>query len=195
MPQLMAAKNFDFQNKKIVYDPEIYNVLTKEWVREIKPPLQKKPSIIEGHKKLNTEVLSISFDKLTGYISIGVEHVSPIEANKILQLIINNLNQISKLKALEDSNRAIEFLLIEYEKTSNMSLKNAINNLSEIELKNKMLAEISDQYLLKIIDSPFVPELKSKPSRALICILGFLIGLIFSLIWIAILEILKRKKF
>ena len=49
-----------------------------------------------------------------------------------------------------------------------------------------MLAEIRKQYVFKIIESPIAPEIKSKPSRAMICILitgfGFLISLFIALI-------------
>ena len=38
-----------------------------------------------------------------------------------------------------------------------------------------MLAKVTPEYLFRIIDPPFVPEEKFKPSRALICILGFIL--------------------
>ena len=45
-----------------------------------------------------------------------------------------------------------------------------------------MLASSNEAYVFKAIDSPFVPEKKSSPRRALICIIGTLIGAILSLI-------------
>ena len=39
-----------------------------------------------------------------------------------------------------------------------------------------MLAAASEEYVFQIIDPPVAPELKSEPSRALICILGVLLG-------------------
>ena len=39
-----------------------------------------------------------------------------------------------------------------------------------------MLAEVRPEYVFKTIDPAVVPEEKSKPSRALICVLGTLLG-------------------
>jgi uncharacterized protein involved in exopolysaccharide biosynthesis len=39
-----------------------------------------------------------------------------------------------------------------------------------------MLAEVRPEYVFKTIDPAVIPEEKSKPGRALICVLGTLIG-------------------
>ena len=39
-----------------------------------------------------------------------------------------------------------------------------------------MLAEVRQEYVFKTIDPAVVPEEKSKPSRALICVLGVILG-------------------
>ena len=39
-----------------------------------------------------------------------------------------------------------------------------------------MLANVSKDYVFDVIDPPVAPELKSKPPRALICVLGTLLG-------------------
>ena len=39
-----------------------------------------------------------------------------------------------------------------------------------------MLANASPEYLFKTVDPAVVPELKAKPKRALICVLGALLG-------------------
>ena len=49
-------------------------------------------------------------------------------------------------------------------------------------MKNLMLASTHEDYVFKIIDSPVVPEQKSGPSRAFICITAVLFGFIFSMI-------------
>ena len=39
-----------------------------------------------------------------------------------------------------------------------------------------MLAEVRPEYVFKTIDPAVAPEVKSKPNRALICVLGVLLG-------------------
>ena len=53
-------------------------------------------------------------------------------------------------------------------------------------MKIKMVANISDDYLLKTIDSPYVPLKKSSPFRALICIIGFFLGIFISVSYLIV---------
>ena len=48
------------------------------------------------------------------------------------------------------------------------------------QLKIKMLASVREDYLVTVIDEPFVPEIKSSPSRFLITIIGAFLGFFIS---------------
>ena len=65
-------------------------------------------------------------------------------------------------------------------------MKDAINNLVESQLQKQMLSKVNKEYILKVIEPPFIPEVKSKPIRPLICILGTLLGGILAIIWVLI---------
>ena len=56
--------------------------------------------------------------------------------------------------------------------------------LIEQQTKTKMLAEVREQYVLKIVDPPIASEKKDGPKRALICVLATFFGFILSLLWI-----------
>ena len=71
----------------------------------------------------------------------------------------------------------------------------AISNLIESNLETQMRARSNDDYALSIIDPPFIPELKSKPSRKLILILGTLIGGLLSLLLVMINHYFIKKKY
>ena len=45
-----------------------------------------------------------------------------------------------------------------------------------------MLAQVRPEYVFKTIDPAVVPEKKSKPQRALICVLGTLLGGMFAVV-------------
>ena len=48
--------------------------------------------------------------------------------------------------------------------------------LIQSQTETVMLAEVRPEYVFKTIDPAVIPEEKSKPSRALICVLGTLLG-------------------
>ena len=54
-------------------------------------------------------------------------------------------------------------------------------------------AKIDEDYVLKKIEPPYIPDIKSRPSRSLIVILGTAIGTIFGLIFILINHYRKRE--
>ena len=63
-------------------------------------------------------------------------------------------------------------------------MKDAINKLLQVQLQKQMLAKVNKEYFLKVIEPPFIPEEKSKPSRALICIYGTLLGGMLAMLWV-----------
>jgi len=192
-PILIASKRYDDINKLIIFDEDIYNSKTKEWVREVEPPFSPKPSLLELHRVFNSEVMSVNVDKQTGFITISIELISSYHAKNFLDQVINNLNEISRKNALLEADRSLGFLESELSKVSTLSIKDSLSNLVDIELKKKMMAEVNKDYLLKVIDPPFVPERKSRPSRSIICIIGFIFGLLLSISIVFIKEIFYRN--
>lgn len=192
-PIIIASKGYDQVNDSIIFDSKLYDKENSLWVRDVKPPAVKEPSLLELHKVFNSEVFSYSIDKNSGFINLYVELVSPTHAENFLTVIISNLNEISRKQALLEADKSLGFLEEEFLNTTQRSLKESISKLSDMELKKKMMAKVNKDYLLKIIDPPFIPQFKSKPSRAIICILGFMFGFIFSLILVFIKELFIGK--
>ncbi|MAD91845.1 MAG: LPS O-antigen length regulator [Gammaproteobacteria bacterium] len=187
LPSIMASKSYDFESKKIQFDPKIYNENNGEWVRKPGKNQQSKPSYLEAfccddNTYLNQ--VSIFRDKKTNLITISVEHISPIFAKEFLELIINEANELLRNRDLQESSAAIAFLNTEIPKASLITMKDAINMLLQSQLQKQMLAKVNKEYFLKVIEPPFIPEVKSKPTRALICIYGTLLGGILAMLWV-----------
>jgi len=185
LPSLMAAEGYDWPSEKIQFDSDIYNENNKKWVRKPKKNQLSKPSYIESHGSYLSH-LTIIKNQETNNISISIEHVSPIFAKEFLELIINEANELLRNKDLRESTDAIAFLNSEIPKASLVTMKDAINKLVLLKLETQMMAKINSEYILKIIEPPFVPEEKSSPNRALICILITLLGGIISISWVLI---------
>ena len=95
LPSLMAAQSFNANTKEIIFDDEIYNHETKSWVRDAPANRSVVPSYIEAHKEYS-EMISMTKDRLTGHVSLKVEHVSPIFAKEFLSLVINEANNVQR---------------------------------------------------------------------------------------------------
>jgi len=180
VPALMATKNYDFINKEIIYDTSLYNLSKDEWLSKPIHPFKTIPSDLEVYEKYKNNVFSASINKETGYISLSITHISPVFSQKFLKLIISELNSISRTHDMNSSKDALEYLYSQAAKTSVTSINDSISKLIESQLQTQMMAQINDEYMLQVIDTAFVPELKAGPNRKAICIVAFLIGAILA---------------
>ena len=175
LPSLIAAKSYDTEKKKIIFNSEIYNENSGEWIGS-------KPTYMEIYPDYLKHIV-ISEDK-SNLLTISIEHISPVFAKEFLELIINEVNELLRSKDLREANDAIAFLQSEIPKASLISMKDALNELVLSQLEVQMMAKINSEYLLKVIEPAFIPELKIRPNRAKISILGTCFGGMLTIILI-----------
>ena len=152
------------------------------------------PTFLETHRAYRNGLLSISQDKETGFISINVEHLSPIFASEFLELIIQEANTILRERDLKEANDALEFLKAELSKTSYVEIRESINRLIEAQLETQMIAKVNEEYSLAIIDPPYIPDQKFKPVRSVIVIFSTIIGDFLSVIFVLARHFFFRRK-
>lgn len=183
---IMASNGFDRASGKIIINKRIYDETSEKWVRKVSAPLQAEPSASETHERFLEKNLSIYRNLKTGFIEISIRHHSPVFAKETLEVLIYELNEIIRSRDLDEAKEAIEFLKKQLNQYSTAGSKNVIFKLMEKQLNTQMMADVQNDYLLKIIDSPNLPLKKSWPSRIMILffgtILGFSIGILVSII-------------
>ena len=175
LPSLMAAQSYNANTKEIIFDDEIYNHETKSWVRDAPANRGVVPSYIEAHKEYS-EMISMTKDRLTGHVSLKVEHVSPIFAKEFLSLVINEANNVQRNIDVDSSTKALLYLRDQLSRTPQVEIRDSISKLIENQLETQMMASIHDDYVLMTLEPPFIPERKSGPIRSLIVILSTLVG-------------------
>ena len=193
---IMAVKKWDALNNKLIYDAKIFDENSKTWVRKISFPQKIIPSEQESFT-IFREAFNVNLDTKTSFILISIEHQSPIIAKKWLDIIIFNINESMRSDDIRIAENSISFLNESQKSVNIQPLKMALSNLLEAQMQTLMLASSSDAYIFKILDAPISPEKKSGPSRALICVLGTLIGGFISLLVIFIMaykETLESQK-
>ena len=121
-------------------------------------------------------MLSLSEDQKTSLVTIAIKHQSPVVAQAWVALIIEAVTEELRGSDVEEAQGSIAFLEQQRTQTSLVSLDEVFAQLIEEQTKTIMLANVSKDYVFNVIDPAVVPELKSEPKRALICILGTLLG-------------------
>ena len=194
-PILMASKSWDAEANKIVYDKNIYAQETKEWSWQTSSQWKREqePTNQEAVKVLLNSI-AISQNKESGLVNISATHLSPYIAQQWVQWLVEDINQHMRRQDIAEAEKSIGYLKAKLEQTPLAEMQKIFYELIEAQTKTKMLAEIRDQYVLKVIDPATVPELKDKPKRALICIMAVLLGGVVGVLLVFLNKALGKYK-
>jgi len=191
LPDLMAVKSWDRETNTIIYNELVYNKAEKKWLREVKAPFKAEPSMQEAYKVFS-QLVSANTNTENGMVTIAVEHVSPYIAQQWVNWLILDINSTMKQRDVVEANKSTEFLMNQLENTKIADIRTVLYKLVEEQAKTIMFASVRDEYVFKTIDPAIVPEQKFKPKRALICVLGVLLGGIFSTLLVLIRHFIKK---
>ena len=169
---MMAAKGWDLETGELKIDSDIYDVSAKKWVRKARPPRKTIPSLQEAYEEFSEEILSITQDKQTGFVTIVVQHYSPAVAKQWVDWLVQDINATVMRQDVDEAEQAIEYLNKQIAATSLADLQNVFFRMIEEQTKTVMLAEVSNEYLLRTLDPAVAPEKKAKPLRALIVLIS-----------------------
>jgi hypothetical protein len=184
LEDLLAAKEWNPVTNKLAYDEDVFNNKSGKWLREVSFPKSVKPSPQEAFITFN-EIMNISEDPKTSFISLSIKHISPLIAKQWVELIIIEIDQEMRKIDKNKASRSIEYLNSVYATASYGEIKKSLSSLQQEQIKQLMMIEADKNYVFKVLDSPIAPELKSEPKRASIVILvtlfGFLCSIFFTL--------------
>jgi LPS O-antigen subunit length determinant protein (WzzB/FepE family) len=90
--------------------------------------------------------------------------------------------------------KSTDFLTQQLEQTKIADIRAVLYKLVEEQTKTIMFAKVRDEYVFKTIDAALVPEEKFKPKRALICVLGLLLGGMLSVMIVLIRHFVGNSK-
>ncbi|EOA8958023.1 Wzz/FepE/Etk N-terminal domain-containing protein [Vibrio harveyi] len=173
---LMAAKDWDLANNKLILDEELYNPNTGEWLREPNGLRGAIPTAQEAFEVFSKEVLSVSQDKESGLYTISVKNYSPYIAQQWVNWLIEDINKVMRERTIAETSQNLAYLNTQLQKTAVADMQSTFYKLIEEQTKSLMLAEVQEEFIFKVVDPAVVPELKDGPKRALICVLGTLLG-------------------
>jgi LPS O-antigen subunit length determinant protein (WzzB/FepE family) len=190
--EVYAAEGWSRESNQLKFDNDVYAVKTKTWlVKNDNIGRLGPPTSWQLFKKFS-EMLAVSEDKKSGLISISIEYYSPQIAKQWLDLYILSINKHMQARQVVKVSNNIEYLEAQIEKTSITEMQEVFYTIIEEQIKSQMLAEASPDYAFVAVSPSMVPEEKSQPKRALICILGTLLGGILSVLTVLVLHFARK---
>tara|TARA_B100000780_G_C21126987_1_gene457808 strand:- start:14402 stop:15298 length:897 start_codon:yes stop_codon:yes gene_type:complete len=190
---ITASKGFNSITQEVIYDEEVYDLSNNKWVGSSKKFESRVPSFLETREYFYKYV-GFYENKLNGLITIEVSHHSPVFAKDLLNLLIDEVNNISRLTQIEESEESLEYLTNYLKTINNRDIKTSINQIMLREMQNLMHANVKKDFILEIIDNPFVPEKRSSPKRTQFVLMAFLVGVLSSIFFIILKDIIFDRK-
>jgi len=181
--EIFASKGWDRRTDQLIIDSEIYDTKNQKWLRKEQEFTKSEPSSWELYEAF-IAMLNVSEDELTGLITVSFEHFSPTFSKKIVDMLVDEINEYSRLEALEKSKKNLEYLNKQILKEGNVTTRGFLYSLVESELENKMISEVNYDHVFVTAQKPMVPELKNGPQRFLIVAMSSLLAMVFSIFYV-----------
>lgn len=158
-------------------------------------PDAKKPATTwRAVQKFKDSVLSIRESTLKGTMTVSIEWKDATTAAKWANSFVALANELIRTRAIQESQRNIKYLNEQIAQTTVVELQGVMYSLIESETKTLMLASGRDEYAFTLVDPAVAPEIRAKPQRSLIMLVGVAIGGIFGSVLVFIYHLLRRSR-
>lgn len=189
---LFAADGWNLEDKSIIYDNEIYDVIAKKWVRDVKLPKTVVPSDWEAYEAF-LDILQVE-ENSEGFVIISIESKAPTLSQKWLSLIIEDINGEMKIRDQANLEKSLAFLNEKIAETSNANIRDIFYSLIEDQTRKMMMTESNSDYVLEILDPPVEAVTPIWPNRLLILVLSMIATLVVSIFVVLIRLSIKLGK-
>ena len=185
LENLMAVKKWNQASNTLTYDASDFNSESSQWLRKV-------PSSQKAYKRYK-EIMRIGEDKETSFVTFSVEHKSPFVAQQWVEIIMEQIDQVMRDQDRQTAMKSIEYLNSVTPTVNYKEIQQALSSLQQEQMKRLMMVEANDNYIFKVLDSPLVPEVRFKPMRLLIVILGSMLGMMLSVLGVLVFHYTRKS--
>lgn len=174
--------------------------LVEEFIKrhDLLPQLYAKskrpPSLWRAVNDFRRDMLDIREDRRSQVLTVSIKWRDPAAAARWANDFVALTNELLRARAIQDSQRNIEYLNEQIKTTNVVELQKVMYNLIETETKTLMLAKGRTEYAFTVIDPAVTPELRISPRRTLMVIAGAALGLFFGVVCAFTLDALRRRR-
>ena len=138
--------------------------------------------------------LRIAENPTDGTTTVSIEWPDPDVAATWANAYIALANETIRNRELRTANSNIEYLKQQLAGTSIVGLEQALSSLLEVEIQKQMLAKLSTEFAFTVVDAAVPPEKRTRPRRALIVILGGILGGVAGLLLVFLIRLFRQVR-
>jgi uncharacterized protein involved in exopolysaccharide biosynthesis len=139
---------------------------------------EDKPTLAMAYRRFNREIRTVFQDKKTGLVTLQVDWKDRRIAAKWANELVSRLNSEMRRRAITDADASMKYLESELASTSTVETRLAINRLMEGQINARMVANVTNEYVFRVVDPAMVPDRNDvvRPRRVLLAALGIMCG-------------------
>jgi uncharacterized protein involved in exopolysaccharide biosynthesis len=181
----------DFDLLPVLFS-EKWDSQNKRW----KANIWKVPTVGRAVKYFAKKIESIGQDKKTGLITLVIDWKDRNGAAEWTNTLVQRLNLEMRRREIEKADASVKYLEKELETTSVVETRQAINRLIESQVRQRMLANVTQEYAFRVVDKAIAPDADDpiKPQKLLYFVGGPLLGVVMSVALVLAFGFLRRTK-
>lgn len=172
-----------------LFFPEKWDPATGKW----RVHTNNQPTVATAYEYFDNRVRTISRDTSTGMVTLRIDWFDPHQAATWTNDLVRRINVEMRRRAVDKANASLKFLRAEVQGTVDVGTREAIYRLIEGQVKQRMLANVTEEFAFRIVDPAVVPDLDQpvRPKRSLVVALGLFGGFVVGVLVVLSLEIVR----
>jgi uncharacterized protein involved in exopolysaccharide biosynthesis len=143
---------------------------------------EERPTLAEACRDFG-EMMNASIDAKSGLVKVYVEWSDPALAALWANELVARLNRDMRKRAIDRAAVYMGYLQRQLNAAPEVTTRLAIGRLMEAQIRESMLATVTEEYAFRVVDRALVPDVtdRIRPRRALLVMIGALVGLFVGL--------------
>lgn len=139
---------------------------------------EEPPTAAQAFQYFHNEIRTVTLNGQTGLVTLSIEWTDPEKCALWANKLVERLNEEIRTRAIANTNASIGFLERELVTTGAIETRAAINRLMEVQINQRMLANVTREYAFRVADRalPPDPDDEIRPNKPVLVLLGWLFG-------------------
>ena len=169
---------------------ESWDAQRQQWKANVRVPTKAR-----AYKYFNKSIRSIVEDRKTGLFTLQIDWRDRTEATRWANELMRRLNEEMRTRAIRRADAAIAFLEKESNATNVVATREAISRLIEVEMKQRTVANVSDEYAFRVVDKAMPPDKDDvlRPKKIVMLAIGMALGMLIGSAVVLSIEALRPR--
>jgi capsular polysaccharide biosynthesis protein len=154
-----------------------------------------QPTPARAFKYFDRHVRSVSRDKKTGLVTLQIEWRDRNESAQWANELVQRLNAEMRRRAIGKVDASLGYLQKELISTPEVGMREAIYRLIEGQIKQRMLADVTEEYAFRVVDRAMPSDADDpvRPKKPLLLIGGPFFGLVIGIALVMLIGVPRPR--